>query len=390
MHCANWQSMVTGGVLRRRSRFVYRATISMSKIKFGRWVLAFLLGSVSSLLHAAPPAVPEVLLQPGAVAAHPEKGFLLSIVKTGERLVAVGEGGRIILSDDLGKSWRQANVPVNVLLTQVRFATPTEGWAIGHLGVVLHTADGGETWQLQLDGIKAARILLEEAQRNVAQRGEQDEQASKALSQAQYLLEDGPDKPFLTLLLNGGHLSVLGAFGLALQSNDGGKTWSPLAMEAFNPGALHFYASTNQQALSLVVGEQGLLLRGEGGRHYQRVEQPYSGTLFGVLATPDIALAYGLRGNAVKSFDRGATWQEINTGVSASLQGGLSLVDGRLVLLAENGQVVLGDKHGEHFNVLNRQILPAVDAVQVSANDLVLVGPVGVQTLSLAVGESAQ
>ena len=42
---------------------------------------------------------------------------LQAITQAGQRLVAVGERGLVLLSDDAGKHWRQAQVPVSVTLT---------------------------------------------------------------------------------------------------------------------------------------------------------------------------------------------------------------------------------------------------------------------------------
>ena len=363
----------------------------MSKNKVGRIATAFLLSGLGCFAHADVPSLPEVLKQPSVVVNHPEKGFLLSVVRAGARLVAVGESGRVILSDDSGKTWRQAKVPVNVLLTQVRFATAEEGWAIGHLGVVLHTSDGGDTWNVQLDGVKVAQLFVEQAQREVARLGNQDEEASKALRQAEFLVQDGPDKPFLTMRVEDAkRITVFGAFGLALHSNDGGKTWLPLQAKEFNPGSLHYYGSTSLLDQDLVVGEQGLLLRRLGNGSYQPIDQPYSGTLFGVVMNRSSALAYGLRGNAVRSLDQGESWEQIKTGTSASIQGGLILKDGRVLLLVENGQIVMSNERSDEFHAIDKQLAPAVEAIQVSDDQLLLVGPTGVQTLSLSVGESAQ
>lgn len=363
----------------------------MSKKKVGRIATAFLLSGLGYFAHADVLSLPEVLKQPSAVVSHPEKGYLLSVVKAGGRLVAVGESGRVILSDDSGKTWRQAKVPVNVLLTQVSFATAEEGWAIGHLGVVLHTADGGDNWDVQLDGVKVAKLFVEQAQREVAQKGDQDENASKALRQADFLVQDGPDKPFLTMRVEDAQrVTIFGAFGMALRTFDGGKTWLPLQAKDFNPGSLHYYGSTSLKGQDLVVGEQGLLLRRIGDGTYQSIDQPYSGTLFGVLMNDNSALAFGLRGNAVRSLDQGASWQQIETGTSASIQGGLVLKDGRILLLAENGQIVMGNQRSDDFHTLDKQLAPAAEAIQVSDDQLLLVGPSGVQTLSLSAGESAQ
>lgn len=350
-----------------------------------------MLSGAAQLGHAEVLSVPEVLKQPSVVVNHPEKSYLLSVVRAGDRLVAVGESGRVILSDDGAKTWHQANVPVNVLLTQVRFATPKEGWAIGHLGVVLHTTDGGSSWNVQLDGVKAASLFLDQAQREVGEKGDQDPDASKALSQADFLVQDGPDKPFLTMRVDDAkRITIFGAFGLALHSLDGGKTWLPLQAKDFNPGSLHYYGNASREGQAWVVGEQGMLLRSLDNGSYQSVEQPYAGTLFGVVMNDDAAVAFGLRGNAVRSLDRGQSWQQFDTGTSASIQSGLVLNDGRILLFAENGQIVMGDKLSNKFQAIDQQLAPAAEAIEIGTNQLLLVGPSGVQTLNLSAGESAQ
>jgi len=80
-----------------------------------------------------------------------------SVVLAGKRLVSVGQRGHIVYSDDDGKSWVQATVPVSSDLVAVHFATPQKGWAVGHDGVVLQSADGGATWNKQFDGRTAAQ-----------------------------------------------------------------------------------------------------------------------------------------------------------------------------------------------------------------------------------------
>jgi len=81
---------------------------------------------------------------PAIMVKAPTKVLLVAITRAPDnRLVAVGEHGVAIYSDDNGTSWTQASVPVNVTLTCVSFATAKIGWAAGHYGVVLNTQDGG-------------------------------------------------------------------------------------------------------------------------------------------------------------------------------------------------------------------------------------------------------
>jgi len=80
------------------------------------------------------------VIMPGA-----KDAMMLSATRAGDRLVAVGDHGVVLLSDDDGKNFRQAHaVPTRATLTGVTFIDAREGWACGHWGVVLHTTDGGD------------------------------------------------------------------------------------------------------------------------------------------------------------------------------------------------------------------------------------------------------
>jgi photosystem II stability/assembly factor-like uncharacterized protein len=73
--------------------------------------------------------------------------LLLDLGLAGKRLVAVGERGHVLLSDDQGATWRQArSVPTRDMLTAVYFVDADYGWAVGHDETILNTTDGGETW----------------------------------------------------------------------------------------------------------------------------------------------------------------------------------------------------------------------------------------------------
>ena len=94
----------------------------------------------------------DFVFTPAVPFANVTKMSLFDITRAGERLVAVGERGLIIVSDDDGRNWQQAAVPVSATLTAVSFPTPDKGWAVGHAGIILHRDDGGSSWHLQFDG----------------------------------------------------------------------------------------------------------------------------------------------------------------------------------------------------------------------------------------------
>lgn len=273
------------------------------------------------------------LERPAVRSAHAARAVLQSAAQAGPRLVAVGERGIVVLSDDAGRNWRQVEVPVSVGLTAVRFVDAQHGWIVGHGGLVLSSVDGGQGWTLQLDGRQAAQLLLKDP--HIASN-------PKALADAQRLVDDGPDKPFLDAhFFDAQHGLVVGAFNLAFSTADGGKSWQPISSRLDNPRGLHLYAVRARGDEVVIAGEQGLVLRStDRGHSFRRLSLPYKGSYFTVElpGAGEIVLG-GLRGNAWKSTDGGASWTQLTVPVPVSFTASAIDADGRLWLGNQAGMV---------------------------------------------------
>lgn len=66
---------------------------------------------------------------------------------------AVGENGTIIHTADGGVSWQAQTGGVSTDLSDLCFVDSLNGWAVGTEGTILHTVDGGITWNRQYSGI---------------------------------------------------------------------------------------------------------------------------------------------------------------------------------------------------------------------------------------------
>lgn len=266
---------------------------------------------------------------------------MLAVARAGQRLVAGGERGVVLLSDDQGSSWRQAPTPARASLTAVQFVDAQHGWALGHLGVILRTQDGGATWTKQMDGFQLIK-LFEQAAQHLGD----DKAAQAAEDYVQLLSDDGPDKPWLGLHFTDAQNGiVVGAYNLALRTRDGGATWQPISFALPNPKSLHLYSVKVLGNTVVIVGEQGLLMRSDdGGATFTTMTSAYKGTWFGLVIVGEADwLVYGLRGTAYRTTDRGANWQPVATNVSVTLSSGLRLKDGRVVLVTQNGDVLVSD-----------------------------------------------
>nr|WP_242671980.1 YCF48-related protein [Stutzerimonas kirkiae] len=308
------------------------------------------------LSFAFPPNVLALDIPPHYSIESPRaaSSLLLDIARAGERLVAVGERGHILYSDDDGRQWLQARVPTRQMLTAVHFVDARHGWAVGHDASILASSDGGESWSLQFEDVEREAPLL--------------------------------DVWFEDVL----HGIAVGAYGALLETRDGGRTWLDIDERLDNEDGYHLNAITRVEGAGLfIVGEMGTLFRSEDdGQSWVSIALPYDGSLFGVLpsGTPSELLVYGLRGNLLLSSDAGDSWQAIGlheqgAAFVTGLAGASLLADGRIVIVGHAGAVLVSTDRGRTFSVVHRPDRRSLAAVACSRQgELILVGQGGVRT----------
>ncbi|MEZ4649322.1 MAG: YCF48-related protein [Candidatus Eisenbacteria bacterium] len=249
------------------------------------------------------------------------EALLLAIAASpaGDALLAVGEHGTILRRESGEDAWAHVDSPTDVLLTCVTFADESRAWAGGHDATLLASTDAGRTWSVR----------------------ESDPEA---------------EAPFLSLWFeDADHGFALGAYGLALETLDGGETWEERDLAEEGP---HLYGITATPDDSVfVAGEFGTILRsGDGGETWTPLDSPYAGTFFGTLALSDgSVLVYGLRGNVYRSEDAGASWSKVDVDDSASLLTGLELPDGTVLLTGLAGSRLESHDGGRSFQARNRE-----------------------------------
>ncbi|KWR75048.1 WD40/YVTN/BNR-like repeat-containing protein [Cupriavidus sp. IDO] len=255
---------------------------------------------------------------------------LLASARAGNRVVAVGDHGVILLSDD-GVKFRQAKmVPVRSLLTSVQFLDARRGYAAGHDGVVLGTQDGGETW-----------ILLR--------------------------AEPGVEQPILSMHFDSlEHGIAVGLYGWAIETRDAGRTWSGLDVEAGENAdrhLLHMFASSRGSLF--IVGEGGTIYRStDRGKSWEGTTTGDKGSLwYGLVLSDGTLLACGMRGHVYRSSDDGKTWQSVEAHTSQSLTGIAQLADGSVIVVGMAGTVLESRDHGKTFTFTERVEQEALTAV---------------------------
>jgi photosystem II stability/assembly factor-like uncharacterized protein len=297
---------------------------------------------------AAPPAATPMTTpdtdQPIWRAMH---RLLVGITRAGDRLVAVGNAGAILLSDDGGDSWRAARTPTDELLTAVLFPAPSEGWAVGQDGLVLHSTDAGVTW----------------SQQHIAA---------------------GSDQALFSIAaVTPPHLIATGAYDLVLETQDG-ISWQDGKIPDLDDD-YHLNCAVARGDDVLVTGESGHAFVRHAGT-WSPMTLPYDGSQFACLLGRDGSFySFGLRGSAFRIQPGSALWARIDLGGQQSIFGATMLADGRIALVGSNGVVRLLDPNNGGVTTL-----PAVGETTLSGvaegkpGHLVAVGEDGVHVIDIS------
>lgn len=217
---------------------------------------------------------------------------------------AVGRGGKIVRSDDAGKSWQAQRSGTAANMQSIAAWDAARAIAVGNSATVLATDDGGRTWRTltnlpkAIDGHKLIRVRR------------------------------GADH----------RAYVVGEFGTILMTPDLGATWTSLGTQedvAWNDLAV-------RGETMLVVGEFGKIRRSaDGGRTWVGITSPIQRSLTAVdMAADGVAVAVGLDGALLVSADDGRSWRSAATGTRNHLFDVLQQPTGDWVAVGDKGVIV--------------------------------------------------
>jgi photosystem II stability/assembly factor-like uncharacterized protein len=280
---------------------------------------------VAGIARAEGTAASALKQQPAVLTAYAAEATILGATHAGARIVGVGEYGVVLLSDDHGKTFRQARaVPVSSTLTGVSFADARNGWAVGHWGVILHTADGGATWDMQRSDTNEDRPLF-----------------------AVHFFDDKEG-------------IAVGLWSLVLATHDGGAHWAKVELPA-PPGAGRAdrnlqAAFADAQGILFVPAERGMVLRTKDrGRTWDYLDTGYKGSFWTGIALRDgTLLVGGLRGSMYRSTDGGEHWQQVDSGAKSSVTDIVQTGNGTVEAVGLDGTMLESGDAGATFKARQR------------------------------------
>lgn len=253
----------------------------LSNESSGKKILKFMVGLmpwtiVGTLLWAGifvkPVAVIEEVVPP--VINVRDNIFGLSYVKD-DTYLAVGNYGKLLISTDKGRTWKEQNSPTEAHLQDVATWDENHSVAVGNGGVTLITEDGGNTW-VEVESPKS-------------------DTANKLLR-----VHDYPN----------GEAWAVGEMGMILQSKDYGKTWTQMREE--EDVFMNDIYRADENTL-YIAGEFGLIFKSsDNGATWEdtQTDSPNSFTSI-KFRDPQNGVAVGLGGAIVATHDAGETWKYI-------------------------------------------------------------------------------
>lgn len=312
----------------------------------------------------------KITLRPAMISAKVTQSLLLDVAVHGSTTVAVGERGHVILSRDDGNTWVQCATPVQMMLTAVALPSENDIWVVGHEGVIIHSADGGKTWDIQY-----GNPYVEPPPDDTEALDNMDQRAGQPLLDIWFR---DTKKGY-----------AIGAYGYFLETSDGGKTWEDWSEKMNNEDQWHLNAmATSDGIMMYVVGEKGVIFRSDdGGESWTALTSPYEGSFFGALTGPGIneVTVFGLQGNLFRSSDKGETWQQINSPTTNTLMSGVFLTGRNVVLVGNSGTILYSRDDGNTFEQQIMKDRLSIVGIQSNAEGkLVMVGQGGVRLASPA------
>jgi photosystem II stability/assembly factor-like uncharacterized protein len=231
----------------------------------------------------------------------------------GDTAVVVGTLGRVLVSHPKHNNlWSPRDSGTDEILTCVSFVDEQKGWAAGHGGVIIHTADGGQTWGGQRESSPENQPIL--------------------------------DIQFLNPKVG----YACGAYDTFLKTRDGGKTWTSGTFESdYIYNGLAFL----DEERGYLVGEFGAVLKTrDGAESWEELDLGgFGGSLFGItLVSPQRILVYGIEGRVFLSEDGGLHWVDVSVDQQKSIFRGAANGE-EVMLVGSTGTVLVSTDGGKTF-----------------------------------------
>jgi photosystem II stability/assembly factor-like uncharacterized protein len=232
----------------------------------------------------------------------------------------------MITSLNFAQSWYLQNSNQSNQLKGIQMISPTEGWACGDAGAILHTIDAGNTWSLiTLTGSDLHQIVFKDASTGIVV-GDNGTVFTTTNGGTNWASKSSSTSLQLrgACFAGGSTFFAVGDDGAAVKSTDNGNTWTTL-----NSGTterLLSVAAVDQNAW--VGARDGLMLySSNGGSSFSSMSNPATDDIKDIqFINGSIGFACGSNSFFMYTSNGGSNWTSRSTGILVGLNG-LHFVD---------------------------------------------------------------
>lgn len=197
--------------------------------------------------------------------------------------VRVSEAGRIVTSDDGGRSWSPRVSALPLALYGVAMADSDRGYAVGEGGYIVTTVDGGLTWTWQDSGttadLKGVAVVTAEIAIAVGADGTVLRTTDGGRSWMTQVISGTTADLSGVASLSGTTVVAVGDNGTVVTSPDGGVTWSTKKVGTANLNEV----AVADAKIAYVAGDDGLILKSvDAGKTWWTEDSGTDGDLHGI------------------------------------------------------------------------------------------------------------
>ena len=240
------------------------------------------------------------------------------------RIVAAGENGTTVLSDDTGATWRPVGKRLSTTYSRVRALSGSVVFATGPGGALARSDDGGVTWSEV--GVSTSEDVIDVSFASAATGYALDAAGTLLRSdnsgQSWQILNTGTaTRPQAVLALGAQTVLLVGPKGV-LRSTDGGNVFTRVRGRLLNRSKL-FNVDRGGDSV-FVYGSKNILVSTTAGRTWRKVRLPRKTLIQAVdFVSPRTGFALGQDGQVFKTRSRGERWLDLS-GVGNDDATGLS------------------------------------------------------------------
>ncbi len=288
-------------------------------------------------------------------------------MKSDGSIYIVGSKALFMVSTDHGKTWLQRMLPERPGSTlfqdrdlySIRFtADGKTGWICGEEGIMLHTADGGETWTRQGSTVKSNLFKLYVVDDKTAYAAGANATALRTVDGGDHWQSAKIPKAIDLFDITFSDKNTgwaVGEFSTVLKTTDGGQTWlvqSGGNMGEYTIGPFFTITFTDPQH-GIAAGLSGdLATTSDGGNTWQPAKLPDSSATYTVTEdTANKKLWAGGTGGKMFGQNAGGQWQEVKQVTFRDITD-IAFVGNEGVAVGLNGTILLTSNAGEQWQAV--------------------------------------